>query len=103
MITDPEVATRLRTLGWELEALHKETDGTDEMRNRPRKRWRGPRWRIGAHMIEDESEAQRLRDQGWVVEDVLSDDDEENLNSVERSRPRKRRLVGEVLDEVDSR
>lgn len=76
---------------------------------RPReKQRRVPSWRIGAHIIEDEYEAQRLRDQGWIVEDVL-DGDGDGLGEgdgddgyAERGRPRKRRSAGQVPDVVDT-
>lgn len=118
VITDPEVAKRLRGCGWELEELPEEMD---EAYSRPRKRQRGvPRWRIGAYIIEDEHEAQRLRDQDWVVEEVLddgnddgdddtgvdmggntADDDDRNGIYVRHGRPRKRRRAGTRLDMVD--
>lgn len=95
VITDPNMAARLRLLGWTLE----DVCTTDEASPARKRKRRGPHWRIGAHVIEDESEAQRLRDQDWIVDDVPGDsdsnaaDDSDREHHAERGRSQKRRRI----------
>lgn len=93
VIKDPQLAERLRSFGWNVrELLHlglprEEEREPGERRDRSLKRRRSSRcWKIGAKVIEDEFEAQRLQGQGWIIEEVHDDSDE-----CDRGRPSKRR------------
>lgn len=94
VIKDPKLAERLRSFGWNVrELLHlglppEEERVPGERRDRSLKRRRRSSrcWKIGAKVIEDEFEAQRLQDQGWIIEEVHDDSDE-----CARGRGKKRR------------